>query len=191
MNLEEIFDSDPPSKLEPINVDWKEVGPSGWGAGFQWGSRRFVLQLLSFQPPHVPRELRTFEASFYLADVESDDAFSTVDSAEHPISNEIPVKVYGVILNALLNVWQTASIDAIYFSSEPRHSRDSDQQRRKERLYEMLARRAQRQGGGFLYVHRSWNTHWVLSRTRIENSYWTNVLSEGAHMWCVGGYRSV
>lgn len=191
MKLDEIFDSDPPSELQPINVDWREVGPKGWSAGFQWGERRFVLQLLWFRPPHVPNSIRTFEASFYLADVENDDAFSTVDTPEHPTSNEVPVKVYGVVLNALLDVWQSDEIDAIFFSAEPRHSSSSDQQRRKEQLYEMLARRAQRQGGGYLYVHRGWNTQWVLSKNRIESDFWTNVLKEGAHMWFVNGYKQI
>jgi hypothetical protein len=191
MTLDEIFDSDPPSELEPINVNWRQVGPEGWGAGFQWGDRRFVLQLIRFKPVHLPATMRTFEASFYLADVEGDDAFSTVDSPEHPLSNEVPVKVYGVVLNALLKVWKDDAIDAIYFSAEPRHSSDGDQQRRKEQLYEMLARRAQRMGGGYLYVHRSWNTQWVLSKNKIDNGYWENVLYEGARMWCVSGYRSI
>lgn len=189
MILDEIFDSDPPSELKPI--EWKETGPEGWGTGFQWGERRFVLQLLRFTPVHVPANLRTFEASFYLADVEGDDAFSTINTPDSPSVNEVPVKVYGVVLNALLKIWHTADIDAIYFTSEPRHSASAEQQRRKEQMYEMLARRAQRMGGGYLYVHRSWNVQWILSKMKIQHEYWQNVLKEGAHMWCINGYPKI
>jgi hypothetical protein len=189
--MQKIFDTDPPSELTPINIDWKEVGPEGWSAGFQWGERRFVLQLLRFRAPGVPNDVRTFEASFYLADVENDDAFSTVDTPTNPVASEIPVKVYGVVLNALLQVWKEQHIDAIFFSAEPRHSSTAQQQRRKEQLYEMLARRAQRQGGGYLYTHRGYRAQWVLSKIKLDHRYWTNVLAEGAREWFVNGYKKI
>lgn len=181
MKLIEVFNSTLDSLLQ--RTSW------GWQGAFSWDDATFIVELRKRSIEEVPRSWRGYEASFFLADVAGDDAFSTADDDEgNPKHSEVPVKVYGVVLNALLDVWASNEVDAIYFTAEPRHATNADQHERKVAKYEMLARRAQRQGGGYLYVHRGVFDAWVLCKSEVANEYWTNALHEGLTELLRSGY---
>lgn len=178
MNLQEIHDSEIPDLLERQ--------PWGWIGQFRWGEQTFTVQLGQRAVSGTPRDWKIFEASFFRTDVDGDDAFSTYTGSE-----EVPVKVYGVVLNALRRVWQEADLDAIFFTAEPRHSKDADQHERKERIYGYLAQRIFRGDGGYLYVHRGnikAATEWLVTRQPLSSSYWTNALKEGIDELLSTGY---
>jgi len=169
MKIQEILDSDVPNLLQRTN--W------GWQGTFRWGKHLFTVQLHKIIPPGTPR-FRAYEVSFFRADKKGDDAYSSYEGAE-----EVPVKVYGVVVNSVRNVWREHDMDALFFTAEPRHSKDLDQQERKERIYSFISQRVFRSEGGYLYVHRGdgqhFPTEWLLTRQELEdNTYWTNSLQE-------------
>ena len=177
MKMQEILDSDIPDIL--YQTDW------GWQGNFKWGDLLFTVQLSKIAAPAVPR-WRTYEVSFFRTDRKGDDAYSTHDGQE-----EVPVKVYGVVLNAVRRAWRAHDMDALFFTAEPRHSKSQDQHERKERIYSFVTQRVFRAEGGFLYVHRGdktdFATEWLLTREELpQNSYWTNTLQEGLNTLPVG-----
>lgn len=180
LQVEEAFDSSVAGVMKP--TAW------GWQGHFRWGESVFVVELRKRAVHGLSRKDRTYEASFFLKDAEGDDAFSTADTDENPRSSEVPVKVYGVVLNALLDVWETGPIDAMYFTAEPRHATDSAQHERKKQLYAVLSRRALRQGGGYLYVHHGAFSEWLLSKQPVDDAHWTNALREDQ---AVGSIESI
>jgi hypothetical protein len=170
MKIQEILDSEIPDVLYQTN--W------GWQGNFKWGEHLFTIQLSKIAAPAIPR-LRTYEVSFFRTDMKGDDAYSSYDGQE-----EVPVKVYGVVLNAVRRAWREHDMDALFFTAEPRHSKDSEQHERKERIYSFLSQRVFRAEGGYLYVRRGdgqhYPTEWLLTREELPpNSYWTNTLQEG------------
>ena len=177
MNLQEIFDSD---------VGELEKRAWGWQGHFRWGSQIYTVELREIAVRDV-HDKKAYEASFYLHGVKGDDAFSTIDTPGNPLNQEVPAKVYGVVLNSLVKVWISEDIDAIFFTAEHRHSTDPAQHERKELLYDALARRAMRRGGGYLYVHRGHGTEWLLSKQGIISEYWVNVLQEGLNAYLAAG----
>lgn len=166
MKIQEILDSDIPGIMHEVN--W------GWQGKFKWGDDVFVVELRKTKAPGV-LERRVYEASFYRDEIASDDAFST---ATGKIADEVPVKVYGVVVNALSNIWQQGNIDAVTFSAEHRHAKDQDQHDRKAELYDSFVRRAWKRSGGYLYVHRAVSPQWLLSREEVDHPFWKNVLTE-------------
>lgn len=170
MKIQEILDSEIPDVL--FKTAW------GWIGQFKWGEQLFTVQLSKTAPKGVPR-WRIYEVSFFRADQTGDDAFST-----HGGSEEVPMKVYGVVLNAVRKAWREHDMDALFFTAEPRHSKDREQHDRKERIYSFIAQRVFRAEGGFLYVRRGdgehYPTEWLLTREELPpNDYWTNALHEG------------
>ena len=170
MKIQEILDSEIPDMLYRTN--W------GWQGDFRWGKHTFTVQLHKVVAPATPR-FRTYEASFFRADKRGDDAYSTYDGQE-----EVPVKVYGVVMNAIRRAWREHDMDALFFTAEPRHSKDHEQLERKERIYGFIANRVFRSEGGYLYVHRGdgahYPTEWLITRDELPDSdYWTNSLREG------------
>lgn len=170
MKIQEILDSEIPDVLYRTN--------HGWRGEFKWGEHSFTVQLSKIAAPGVPKWL-TYEVSFFRSDRRGDDAYSTNDPGK-----EIPVKVYGVVLNAVRKIWREHDLDALYFTAEPRHSSSEEQHERKERIYSFIAQRVFRAEGGFLYVRRGdgkhYPTEWLLTREELPStSYWTNSLHEG------------
>ena len=169
MKIQEIFHSEVPDLLQRTN--W------GWQGTFRWGEHLFTVQLHTIIPPATPK-LRAYEVSFFRADKKGDDAYSSYDGSE-----EVPVKVYGAVVNSVRKAWREHDMDALFFTAEPCHSKDPDQQERKERIYSFISQRVFRSEGGYLYVHRGDGAHlateWLLTRQELENStYWTNTLQE-------------
>lgn len=170
MKIQEILDSEIPDVLYKTN--W------GWRGEFKWGEHLFTVQLNKILAPKAPKGL-TYEVSFFRSDKRGDDAYSTGEP-----DGEVPTKVYGVVLNAVRKIWREHDPDALYFTAEPRHSKNQDQHERKERIYSFIATRIFRAEGGFLYVHRGdgehYPTEWLLTREELPaNDYWTNSLQEG------------
>lgn len=170
MKIQEILDSEIPDVLYRTN--W------GWRGDFKWGEHAFTVQLSKIMPPGAPRIL-TYEVSFFRSDRKGDDAYSTGDASE-----EVPVKVYGVVLNAVRKIWRESDPDALFFTAEPRHSKSEEQHERKERIYSFISQRIFRAEGGYLYIRRGdgkhYPTEWLLTREELPpNDYWTNSLHEG------------
>lgn len=170
MKIQEILDSDIPDVL--YRTAW------GWRGEFKWGEHLFTVQLTKVAAPGMPRWL-TYEVSFFRSDLRGDDAYSSGGTSE-----EVPTKVYGVVLNAVRRAWREHDMDALYFTAEPRHSKDAAQHERKERIYSFISQRVFRSEGGYLYVHRGdgehYPTEWLLTREELPaTDYWTNSLHEG------------
>lgn len=179
MKLDEVYDSDIPDLLYPVGWGWQGI--------FKWGEQQFTVQLSKIAPPAV-KFTRAYEVSFFRSDIKGDDAYSSHDGQE-----EVPVKVYGVVLNSVRRVWREEDIEALFFTAEPRHSKNSDQRDRKERIYGMLAHRMFRSEGGFLYVHRGDGkinaTEWLIAKKELPpNDYWTDSMQEGINEMLASGY---
>ena len=166
MKLDEILDSEIENLLQA--TAW------GWYGSFTWGDAHFAVELRKTSITHVQSN-NCFEGSFYRVNERGDNAFSTADRS----SDEPPVKVYGVVTNAMAYAWQHFDIDAVIFSAERRHASDDDQHAKKIHIYESIARRAWRKGGGFLHVRRTASsTEWLLSRESHDGDYWKDVITE-------------
>lgn len=170
VKIQETLDSEIPDVLYQTN--W------GWQGRFRWGEHLFTVQLSKISAPDTPR-FRTYEVSFFRSNVKCDDAYSS-----HGGNEEVPVKVYEVVVNAVRSVWREHDMDALFFTAEPRHSKTPDQRERKERIYSFISQRVFRSEGGHLYVHRGdgehFPTEWLLTREELpDEGYWTNSLQEG------------
>lgn len=135
-DIVEAFDSE-------INIDWHESHGAHVG-GFEVNSVKYILQL----SPIVIQDLKVFEASFLLFDAQNDRGFATSGA-----TSTAPTAVYGIVANALIKKIPMVRCDAVFFSAEPRHSKDEDQHQSKLRIYKFAAQRISKKLGWELYLN--------------------------------------
>jgi hypothetical protein len=163
MKLDEIGDS---SYDFPMERDGKFL----MGA-FTFEGKPYTLQLED-RPLPFPElaYLKTAEVSFFRNDIRGDASFATTGDLD-----SIPVKVYSVITNRLVDV--SANYSAFYFLAERRHSESDTQYTKKQRIYDFMTTQFQRRTGWWYY--ESSNPFEVLvSRIEVKSDKFRDLRAE-------------
>lgn len=141
MTLDELFEAFD-SKLD---IQWSKMHGGGEAGGFLVNDTKYVIQLT----PIVIGDLDVMEASFHLYSVPGDKAFASTGKSKSPMA------VYGVVVNALIDKLQKLKCDAVFFSTERRHSTDDEQHESKIKLYKFAAQRIAKKLGWETYLNEN------------------------------------
>lgn len=127
MKLEEIFDT-------KQNVEWQSRGEFEL-TKFIVDNIEYVIQIQKMDNKNITETStrKIGELSFRLKNVSDDTAFST------KLNTTAPIKVYGIVLNALLEKFN--EYDGYYFIALKRHSINDEEYVTKIKIYQELLRR--------------------------------------------------
>jgi hypothetical protein len=135
----EAFDS-------KLDIDWHEAQGGGVIGGFSVDDTDYVLQVT---PGPSINNLKIFEISFHVHGISGDKGFAITGTSKSPTA------VYGIVSNALIQELPKLKFDAVFFSSERRHSKDDAQHEAKLRIYKFAASRISKKLGLELYSNKN------------------------------------
>jgi methionine synthase II (cobalamin-independent) len=135
LKIQEIFDN-------YADIVWQQNGRFEL-ASFVCGEK-YVIQIDRKNLNQFPelKRSRVAEISFFRYDVDDSDAAHT--TARQDL--DVPVKVYGIVLNALLKKME--EYDAFFFSAETKHSRTLEEYKSKKSIYFWIADRVSKKLSG-------------------------------------------
>lgn len=134
-DLIEAFDS-------ALELQWNSLRGGGLAAGFIVDDIKYIVQLT----PIVIGDMKVNEASFHFQDISGDKAFATTGTSTTPTT------VYGVVINGLIKKLPELKCDAVFFSTERRHSANDKQHEQKLKLYKLAAQRIAKKLGWETYL---------------------------------------
>lgn len=157
MKIQEIFDTS-------TNIVWQQNGRFELAA-FDQGEK-YVIQIDKKKFHQFPElnNSNVAEISFFRYGVEnSDEAHATIRQ-----NSDVPVKVYGIVLNALLK--KMDDYDAFFFSAEAKHSRTLEEFESKKSIYFWIADRVSKRLPSIIFYECEHDTsaQFLISRIKLS-----------------------
>lgn len=158
MKLKEIFDSE-------SKIDWQQNGRFEL-AGFV-SDEKYVIQIERKKFYQFPELInaKAAEVSFFRYDVDNPDAAHSTT----PQSIQVPVKVYGIVFNALKSKY--ADYEAFFFIAAKKHSKSEDEFNSKKTIYAALAdRMAKRLSDVYYYENETADAaEFLISKIKLSD----------------------
>jgi len=157
MKIQEIFDTS-------ANLVWQQNGRFELTA-FNQGEN-YVIQIdrKNFNQFPELKHFKVAEISFFRYGVENSDEAHTTTTQ----NLDVPVKVYGIVLNALLK--KMDDYDAFFFSAEAKHSRTLEEFESKKSIYFWIADRVSKRLSGITFYECEHNTsaQFLISKIKLS-----------------------